>query len=86
MRFRSRPRPLVGLPLLEDLPDVAGKKVLVRVDYNVPLDHQDGRRIVADDYRIRTTLPTLHWLQERGAEVTACSHLGRPDGAPDEQW
>jgi phosphoglycerate kinase len=71
---------------LEDLPDVAGKKVLVRVDYNVPLDHQDGRRIVADDYRIRTTLPTLHWLQERGAEVTVCSHLGRPDGAPDEQW
>ena len=86
MRFRSRPRPLVGLPLLEDLPDVAGKKVLVRVDYNVPLDHEDGRYMVADDYRIRTTLPTLHWLQERGAEVTACSHLGRPDGAPDEQW
>jgi len=71
---------------LEDLPDVAGKKVLVRVDYNVPLDHEDGRYMVADDYRIRTTLPTLHWLQERGAEVTACSHLGRPDGAPDEQW
>ena len=76
----------MGLPLLEDLPDVAGKKVLVRVDYNVPLDHEDGRYMVADDYRIRTTLPTLHWLQERGAEVTACSHLGRPDGAPDEQW
>ncbi len=77
---------MVGLPLLEDLPDVAGKKVLIRVDYNVPLDHEDGRWIVADDYRIRTTLPTLHWLQEHGAEVTACSHLGRPDGAPEKQW
>jgi phosphoglycerate kinase len=76
----------VGLPLLEDLPDVAGKKVLVRVDYNVPLDHPDDRYVVADDYRIRTTLPTLLWLQEHGAEVTVCSHLGRPEGAPDERW
>jgi phosphoglycerate kinase len=71
---------------LEDLPDVAGKKVLVRVDYNVPLDHVDGHHSVSDDFRIRMTLPTLHWLQERGAAVTACSHLGRPDGAPDEEW
>jgi len=76
----------VGLPLLEDLPDVAGQKVLVRVDYNVPLEHDDGHNSVADDFRIRKTLPTLHWLQERGAAVTACSHLGRPDGRPDEQW
>lgn len=86
MRFRSRPGPLVGLPLLEDLPDVAGHKVLVRVDYNVPLEYEDGRGTVADDFRIRTTLPTLHWLQEHGAEVTVCSHLGRPDGTPDEKW
>ncbi|HXR54513.1 MAG TPA: phosphoglycerate kinase [Acidimicrobiales bacterium] len=77
---------MVGLPLLEDLPDVAGQKVLVRVDYNVPLEHEDGHSSVADDFRIRKTLPTLHWLQERGAAVTACSHLGRPDGRPDEQW
>lgn len=86
MRFRSRPGPLVGLPLLEDLPDIAGKRVLVRVDYNVPLHHVDGKLAVADDFRIRTTLPTLLWLQEHGAEVTACSHLGRPDGTPDERW
>ena len=86
MRFRSRPGPLVGLPLLEDLPDVAGQKVLVRVDYNVPLEHDDGHNSVADDFRIRKTLPTLHWLQERGEAVTACSHLGRPDGRPDERW
>ena len=76
----------MGLPLLEDLPDVSGKRVLVRVDYNVPLDHVDGKLRVADDFRIRTTLPTLHWLQEHGAAVTACSHLGRPDGSPSDQW
>jgi phosphoglycerate kinase len=76
----------VGLPLLEDLPDVAGKRVLVRVDYNVPLEDDQGARTVSDDFRIKTTLPTLHWLLERGAAVTACSHLGRPDGAPEERW
>jgi phosphoglycerate kinase len=71
-----------GLPELEDLGDVAGCSVLVRADFNVPLD---GDRIT-DDLRIRAALPTLNWLLERGATVTACSHLGRPKGTPNPAY
>lgn len=82
----TRPAALAGLPLLEDLPPVSGKRALVRVDFNVPLSDSDGRRVVADDFRIRTALPTLQWLLDQGAKVTACSHLGRPPNAPDPKW
>ncbi len=81
--------PSSGLPLLEDLPDVRGRRVLVRVDFNVPMEEDPaapGGRRVADDFRIRTALPTLEWLLMNGAKVTACSHLGRPKGAPDPRY
>ena len=78
---------LRGLPLLDDLGDLDGASVLVRVDFNVPLQpSQDAPAVVTDDFRIRAALPTLEYLTSRGATVTACTHLGRPDGAPDARW
>ena len=71
-----------GVPELEDLGDVSGKSVLVRTDFNVPL--RDG--VISDDLRIRAALPTLNWLTEHGASVTACTHLGRPKGEPDPKY
>ena len=69
----------MDVPRLEDLGDLSGRRVLVRCDFNVPL----SGGAITDDLRIRAVLPTLRYLLDAGAEVTACSHLGRPRGAPD---
>jgi phosphoglycerate kinase len=63
-----------GIPTLADLGDLNGKRVLLRADFNVPLRNGE----ITDDLRIRAALPTIEWLQQAGAQVTACSHLGRP--------
>jgi len=63
--------------------DVAGKRVLVREDLNVPLDPETGR--ITDDRRIEAAVPTLKYLAEAGAKVIVVSHLGRPKGGPDEK-
>jgi len=70
----------VRLRTLDDLGDVAGRRVFVRLDLNVPL--ADG--VVTDDARIRASTPTLTELLERGASIVAASHLGRPKGKVDE--
>jgi len=63
--------------------DVAGKKVLIRVDFNVPLDENGN---ITDDRRIRMALPTIESVLERGGQVVLMSHLGRPKNEPDAKY
>ena len=70
------------LRTLDSLGSLEGKRVIVRCDLNVPL--RDG--VITDDGRVRASLPTLNTLINAGARVIVCSHLGRPEGAPDPQY
>lgn len=72
----------MALRTIESLGDLAGKRVILRCDLNVPLS--DGQ--VTDDGRIRASLPTINALVHRGAKVIVISHLGRPDGSPDARY
>src|SRR5678815_5271140 len=60
--------------------DVREKRVLMRVDYNVPMEEKDGQMVINDVTRIKETLPTLRLLVKNGAKIILMAHLGRPDG------
>src|SRR5216110_1384804 len=66
--------------------DVRGRRVLVRVDFNVPTETRGGKVRVTDDTRIRESLATINYLREHGAKTILMSHFGRPKGKPAEKY
>jgi phosphoglycerate kinase len=66
--------------------DVTGKRVLLRVDFNVPVDERDGKQVITDDTRIRESLPTINYLREHGARTVIMAHFGRPKGKPNLKY
>ena len=66
--------------------DVKGRRVLVRVDFNVPTEVIDGKTRITDDTRIRESLPTIELLREKGAKVILLAHFGRPKGQPNPKY
>ncbi len=67
---------------VEDV-NVKGKRVFIRVDFNVPIDEN---LMITDDRRIRSSLPTINYCMDEGAKVILASHLGRPKGKPDQRY
>ncbi len=70
---------------LRDL-EVRGKRVLVRVDFNVPTEDRDGAIVITDDTRMQASLPTINYLREHGAKTILMAHFGRPKGKPVEKY
>jgi phosphoglycerate kinase len=66
--------------------EVKGRRVVVRVDFNVPTEEVDGKIRITDDTRIRESLPTIELLRERGAKVILLAHFGRPKGQPNPKY
>ena len=66
--------------------EVYGKRVLVRVDFNVPTEERNGQIVITDDTRIRESLPTINYLREHGAKTILMAHFGRPKGRPVEKY
>ncbi len=77
---------MLPLPGIDDLGDIEGKRVLVRVDFNTPLVEVAGELTVSDDFRIRSAVVLFNELQSRGAQVVACTHLGRPNGRINTEY
>jgi phosphoglycerate kinase len=75
-----------SLPTIERWGSLAGKRVLVRVDFNAPVAEIDGVLTVTDDFRLRAAVPLFEALLEQGATVVACTHFGRPNGRVDERF
>jgi phosphoglycerate kinase len=75
-----------SLPSIERWGSLAGKRILVRVDFNTPVAEVNGTLVVTDDFRIRSTVPLFEELLAEGATVVACTHFGRPKGKVVEKY
>jgi phosphoglycerate kinase len=86
-REKERGKNLSPMPKLtvRDV-NVTGQRVLLRVDFNVPVDERDGKQVITDDTRIRESLPTINYLREHGARLIIMAHFGRPKGKPNLKY